>query len=80
MRYSLVSSKKPAYDVLVDSLSAHTNTPETEACMFRRAFVHAFCLDCTCDLDTHRPQLHPDTFDANCNPAAWLSHIFIFYT
>ena len=40
MRYSLVSSKMPACDVLVDSLSAHKNTPETEACMFRRAFVH----------------------------------------
>ena len=44
MRYSLVSSKMTASDVLESSLSAHTNTPETEACMFRRAFVHvAFC-------------------------------------
>ena len=47
MRYSLVSSKMTACDVLVNSPSAHTNTPETEACMFRRAFVHvAFC---TCE-------------------------------
>ena len=47
MRCSLVSSKMTACDVLVNSLSAHTNTPETEACMFRRAFVHvAFC---TCE-------------------------------
>ena len=44
MRYSLVSSTMTASDVLESSLSAHTNTPETEACMFRRAFVHvAFC-------------------------------------
>ena len=42
VRYSLVSSKMTACDVLVNSLSVHTNTPETEA--YVQESIRACCI------------------------------------